>query len=50
MKFTELCPKCDNEVELDTRFETQICPRCKELIKPCALCVLMNCNDCEFDK
>lgn len=37
-KCWEWCPHCEDEVELDTRFEMQICPSCGKPIAPCNLC------------
>lgn len=37
-KCYEWCPECEEEVELDTRFEMQICPSCGKPIAPCNLC------------
>ena len=37
-KCDEWCPHCEEEVELDTRFEMQICPSCGKPIAPCNLC------------
>ena len=38
----ELCPYCDNEVVLETKFQWQTCPICNKEIKPCCLC--SDCN------
>ena len=35
---TEMCPHCENEVVLETKFCKQRCPICGRLIKPCNLC------------
>jgi hypothetical protein len=37
-KCWEWCQECEDEVELDTRFEMQICPSCGKPIAPCNLC------------
>ena len=37
-KIYELCPHCEYEVELDFRFEVQICPECGQPILPCSIC------------
>lgn len=37
-KIYEWCPYCCDEVELDNKFEAQICPRCGRPILPCSLC------------
>ena len=34
----EVCPNCEQEVELTQNFCLQQCPVCKEYIKPCSLC------------
>lgn len=36
--IVEYCPHCGNEVVLDSRFELQTCPICKNKIAPCNLC------------
>ena len=47
--IVEYCPHCDNEVVLDSRFEVQICPICKNKIAPCNLCT--NCvKDCPLKR
>lgn len=47
----ELCPHCEQEVELkDAKKKVfSICPECKKLILPCALCTekdMLNCSKC----
>ena len=37
-KCWEWCQECEEEVELDTRFEMQICPSCGKPIAPFNLC------------
>ena len=37
-KIFEWCPYCCDEVELDNKFEAQICPSCGNRILPCCLC------------
>jgi hypothetical protein len=34
----EMCPHCENEVVLDTKYCKQRCPICNRLIKPCSMC------------
>jgi predicted RNA-binding Zn-ribbon protein involved in translation (DUF1610 family) len=34
----ELCPHCDNEVEIKESFSEQRCPRCGNVILPCSMC------------
>ena len=34
----EVCPHCGNEVELENKFDVQICPSCGRPILPCSLC------------
>lgn len=34
----EMCPHCECEVELEDRFDVQICPSCGRPILPCSLC------------
>lgn len=56
-KTYELCPYCENEVELNNEFKAQLCPKCGRLILPCSICEHTNangchtkCNDCPLDK
>lgn len=46
----EICPYCEHEVELKTVFEKQICPNCKQLIKPCSMCNMdqVTCSKCKL--
>ena len=47
---TELCPFCEEEVELKAiKYIPQKCPNCGKLIKACSLCDLnkVNCTACE---
>jgi predicted RNA-binding Zn-ribbon protein involved in translation (DUF1610 family) len=45
----ELCPKCENEVQLKAVFKVQACPDCGVKIIPCALCRDYNhCRGCEL--
>ena len=44
----EMCPYCENEVELELVMEIQICPACGKYIVPCAQCEHMNCSTCRF--
>ena len=37
-KCVEMCPHCEYEILLDTKFEMQTCPICGEQIAPCNLC------------
>ena len=36
----EVCPHCDSEVELLSKFKVQKCPECGRQIKPCSLCIM----------
>lgn len=45
-KCYEWCPECEVEVELDTKFEMQICPNCGMPIAPCNLCGGRCCSPC----
>lgn len=51
-KITECCPHCENEVELDEKFERQHCPVCGAMIAPCNMCDhdTCDCANCELDK
>ena len=42
----EVCPHCETEVMLKTKFEKQICPSCGESIAPCNLCMGNCINPC----
>ena len=48
----ELCPECECEVELLTKWETQTCPVCGRAIAPCNLCFPYDCdcNNCPLSK
>lgn len=50
----EWCPHCEEEVELQSKFEVQVCPSCGRPILPCNLCVDCagwNSKDCPlYDK
>lgn len=48
----EFCHHCDNEVELETKWEVQTCPVCGCAIAPCNLCFPYDsdCNKCPLDK
>lgn len=48
----ETCPYCENEVEIETKFEKQECPKCGSIIKPCNLCLTdkIKCIECPLDK
>jgi predicted RNA-binding Zn-ribbon protein involved in translation (DUF1610 family) len=45
-KIYELCPHCENEVELDNDFVVQECPECKHPILPCSICEHTNEHGC----
>lgn len=47
----EWCQKCEEEVELECKFQTQKCPNCGADINPCSLCDMdvVDCSDCELD-
>lgn len=49
--LTEMCPYCEEEVELVTEFKVQVCPSCGKLIAPCALCEmdLVKCYECPLN-
>lgn len=49
--LTEMCPHCENEVELITELKVQVCPSCGKLIAPCGLCSmdLVNCSKCPLN-
>lgn len=45
----ELCPECENEVELENIFKVQHCPICGKKILPCSICTDMNCKNCPLE-
>lgn len=49
--LTEMCPHCEEEVELVTELRVQVCPSCGKLIAPCALCEmdLVKCSECPLN-
>lgn len=43
----EVCPHCDEEVQLESKFEAQVCSSCNTIILPCSICpVSDNCLNC----
>ena len=44
----EMCPYCEEEVELKATMKLQVCPNCGKMIAPCALCCMdyVNCKMC----
>lgn len=42
-KIYEWCPLCEEEVEIEEKFEVQICPNCGKPILPCG--VLESCSN-----
>lgn len=43
----EICPHCDEEVQLESKFEAQVCPSCLKIILPCSICTHKeNCENC----
>jgi predicted RNA-binding Zn-ribbon protein involved in translation (DUF1610 family) len=49
-KFDELCPHCEEEVELEHFFDVHVCPNCGKYICPCALCSRRNCTNCPIEE
>lgn len=45
----ELCPLCEEEVELKNEFKVQICPSCGKHIVPCSLCTNRCKTDCSLE-
>lgn len=45
----EMCPHCEHEVVLKSKFEEQMCPICNREILPCCLCEECT-SDCSFIK
>lgn len=48
-KTTEMCPHCENEVEIES-VGVQICPKCHKSILPCSACELKCCNECGYQE
>ena len=46
----DICPECEEEVMLKTRFEIQTCPLCGRPIVPCTLCAGHCQNPCPLTK
>ena len=46
----ELCPKCEHEVEIEGKFEVQICSSCGKPLLPCSLCIHMPCSNCPLEE
>ena len=44
--ITEMCPHCENEVELPYKLGYHECPECGVKIINCKRCVKMECNNC----
>lgn len=44
----EICPYCDNTVELPPFKGIYKCPECKELIVCCSMCEEQSCNECKY--
>lgn len=50
LTIDELCPHCNETVELEDKFEIQQCPSCGALIEPCSICESMKCGNCPLEK
>ena len=48
-KYTELCPFCETEVELDNEYKAQECPNCGNTTLPCGICMQPTCNNCPLE-
>lgn len=46
----ELCPHCEEEVELLHKFERQRCPECEKEILPCSICETRACSNCPLEQ
>jgi predicted RNA-binding Zn-ribbon protein involved in translation (DUF1610 family) len=46
----EVCPFCEQEVELENKYNPQKCPNCGEYILPCSICDKDTCINCELEK
>lgn len=44
----EMCPECEEEVELDMVLKMQVCPSCGKPIAPCSICDMdfVKCSEC----
>lgn len=47
---SEICPYCDNEVELPPYLGIYKCPKCGELIISCSMCEKYICDKCAYFK
>ena len=56
--ITELCPHCEEEVQIKNEFTAQSCPNCTNRILPCSICDAINdsvpkpkinCNKCPLE-
>ena len=52
-KAYEMCPHCEEVVELEYKLELQVCPNCKSPIMPCSVCSDEHedtpCNKCPLE-
>ena len=48
-KIYELCPLCEDEVQLDNIFKVQTCPTCGKAIVPCSICPSLAKGICTYD-
>lgn len=48
----EMCPHCEEEVELKASLRLQPCPNCGVMIAPCSLCEMdyVNCSLCPLNR
>ena len=44
-KTYEVCPHCEQEVELDAQLSVQTCPNCGKRIVACSMCLANEAND-----
>lgn len=49
-KTTELCPHCEHETVLLSKFVVQKCMLCGKDILPCSMCENKPCKNCPFDE
>lgn len=46
----ELCPHCNEYVELSPKLNIQRCTNCDRYIVVCSMCKEIHCDDCKLDK
>ena len=51
LKFIEeICPYCDNVIQLPSYLGIYKCTECKKLMITCSMCENQDCNNCDYCK